>query len=185
MRGNGEAVADPVGTRLLEHQPIARRQVDHVRHLRPGEADAGQMAGPMNGIGGPKFLLIKILDPLQWIIVQPDRRLRRLANVDMVGEREIVKAHFPANGFEHPGQLGLGRHATHVTHERINPGEHPPPRPTRAIFEGRVPSRRRPKPPFFAPPLRVSTGAGDGPNNHRASAVLTASAKYIHLIKEL
>src|SRR5258705_1109495 len=125
MRGDGEPVANSVASRLFEDQPVARRQVDHLWKLRPGEANAGQVAGPMDGIGEPELLLVEIFDPLQGIIVQPDCRLRRLAKVDMMGEREIVKAHLATDFFEQTRQLGLGNDSSDLTYKRLDPAEQP------------------------------------------------------------
>ena len=78
----------------------------------------------MNRVGGTELLLVEIFLPFGRVIVQPDRWLRSVPDIDMVGQREIAEAQFPADAAKRVGQFVLGRDLTDMGDERINLVEH-------------------------------------------------------------
>ena len=102
------------------------------------------------GSDGPRRLLVVILRPLGRIIVEPDRRLRRAPDVDMMGEREITEAQvaeISSSGAARSASEAIAR----VAYKRFVPlnvaivAAHP--RPLRG-----VPSRHRSRSPSCTPP---------------------------------
>ena len=150
MGGNGEAVADPGEPGALEDVPVAPAELDHVRDLGPGEADAGQMACPVDRVGRAKALPVEPVDPFGRIAGEPDRRLRRLPDIDMMGQRKISEATLTGDLSEQRGKLFLGPDPPKVPDEAVDPIEHCR---TRAVSG---PVARRSKPPAPGPSPIVS-----------------------------
>jgi hypothetical protein len=108
MSRDGEAVADAAFPGQLENFKIARRKPDHARELRPGETDARQVTGAVDRIRGAQAVAVEIVHPFERIIVEPDRRLRRVPDVDMVGQREIAEPKFQGDLPQGVCQFRLG-----------------------------------------------------------------------------
>ena len=150
MGRNCEPVADPGKPCAIENVPVAPGEWDHVRNLGPGKADAGQMACPVNRVGRAEAFAVEIVDPFGRIAGEPDRRLRRLPDIDMMGQREISEAKLTGDLPEQRGKLFLGPDPPKVPDEAVDPIEHCR---TRAVSG---PVARRSKPPAPGPSPIVS-----------------------------
>src|SRR5438105_14494861 len=83
MGGDGEALANALAPRELEHPAVLVGQRNHLVKPRPGEADAGDIACAVDGIGPAERLLVEPLRPAVRIIVDADRGAAS-SHVDMV-----------------------------------------------------------------------------------------------------
>ena len=99
------------------------------------------------GSDTPRLLRVEIVDPVGRIIVEPDRRLRRVADVDMMGQREIGEAHLSGHFGEGCVEVTLGTDFTCLSNERVYSIEHPPLRRT-ARSHGAFQVRLAHVPPF-------------------------------------
>lgn len=124
MRRDGKARADALPGGKLEHLMVPRRQLDQLSEPGPGEADAGEMASAVHRVQRPELLLVEIVDPVGWIVREPDGWRWGFPDVHMVREGEIGESHFHADFGKQVGEVRLPLHFTHIAYERIYPVEH-------------------------------------------------------------
>ena len=125
MRRHSETLSDAFAASEIEHSPVPRGEREHVGELRPGEADAGEVACAVDRVDRAEALLVEPLGPSCRIIVNPNRAARA-AHVDMMGEREIAEAKVPRDRPYGFGQLLFAGKLANVPDEFFYATEHPP-----------------------------------------------------------
>jgi hypothetical protein len=109
------------------------------------------MACAVDGVRRAEALPVEIVDPFGRIGCKPDRGLRRLPDIDMMGKREKSEAELQGDGLEERGQLLLALDKAKVPHEAVDPIEHCGARAVAGPVAGRS------KPPAPGRPLIVSS----------------------------
>src|SRR5207253_1004989 len=108
-----------------EHPAVLVGQRNHLVKPGPGEADAGDIACAVDGIGPAERLLVEPLRPAVRIIVDADRGAAS-SPVDMVGQREIAKAEVARDVGQRLGERLLRLELADVPDKRVYTTEHPP-----------------------------------------------------------
>jgi hypothetical protein len=123
VRRNCESLADSFAPGRGENHFVARGKCDHLGQLRPGEARIGQMARAVDRVAWPELLRVEPLGPARRIVVQPDGTARA-ADIQMVGQREILKPEVPRDFGEGLRQCLLGFDASDFADKRLYSIEH-------------------------------------------------------------
>src|SRR5690606_15509943 len=103
-----ETLADPAPGGEVEHLAVPRRQADELGQPRPGEADAGQLAGAVHRVAGPEPVAVEVVDPVVRVVGEADRRAVQAVQVDVVGDREIGEAHLMTDLAQQSREVAFG-----------------------------------------------------------------------------
>lgn len=125
MRRHGESLADSFLPGEIEDAPVRGREREHFGKLRPGEADAGQIACAVHRVDRAEALQVEPFGPSGGIIVNADGAART-AHVDMVREREIAKTKVLRDRADRLGKIVFTGKFADVFDEFFYAIEHPP-----------------------------------------------------------
>ena len=120
-----KAIPDPFPAREIEDAPVFWSEREHVGELRPGEADAREIACTVDWVDRAEVLLVEPLGPPGRIVVNSDRATRA-AHVDMMGKREIAKAEVSGDCSDRLGELVFASEFANISDEFFYAIEHPP-----------------------------------------------------------
>src|SRR6185437_5753867 len=132
MGRHREAFANSLRARQLEDLPVPGGKRDHVGESRPGEADTGDIARPMNRVAHSKRLFVEPFGPAVRIIVDPDRAAAS-AHVDMMHQGKIFEPEIIGDIGEGAGKRLFRLDFAHIPDKSVYTAEHSPLRPCRDI----------------------------------------------------
>jgi len=102
---NSEAIADSLRAAELKDSLIARRERDHLGHLRPAEPHAGDVARSVDRVAHAERLGIVIIGPLRRIVVQPDRAVADDGNIDVMAQGKVLESKLQRDRQKNPCQF--------------------------------------------------------------------------------